>query len=62
MPKTLLTIKRSTLAFVNFTKIFSKRMFVDQILKRNRFEIALLYQISTLKFLTDGIVKLQKKT
>ena len=36
-PKTLLTIKRSMLAYVNFTKTFLKRMSLNQIRKRNRF-------------------------
>ena len=36
-PKTLFIIKRSMLAYVSFTKIFSKRMSLNQIQKRNRF-------------------------
>ena len=36
-PKILFIIKRSMLAYVSFTKTFSKRMFLNQIQKRNRF-------------------------
>ena len=34
---TLFIIKRSMLAYVSFTKTFSKRMSLNQIQKRNRF-------------------------
>ena len=36
-PRTLLTFKRSSLAYVNFTKTFLKRMSVNQIQKGYRF-------------------------
>ena len=36
-PKILFIIKRSMLAYVSFTKTFSKRMSLNQIQKRNRF-------------------------
>ena len=35
--KDILTLKRSTLAYVNFTKTFLKRKSINQIRKRNRF-------------------------
>ena len=49
--KTLLILRRSTLAYVNFTKTFLKRMSLNQIRRGNRFYIVSLYQTLPLKVL-----------